>query len=315
VIDSLETCLYRNHKVLSIKKISLVRFVYWFIQPLVFFVYWKYGRDTDVYVELFDSDNSYLEPLWLFLSKFLGLFPQLTPEDKAGTMVFILCLAGFLLVQTAARYRCGLTRYILILLLIFSYEISFVGGALRQGISVLFISAYLLGGATWIYILGILSHWSGSVYLLLRSRLYPVFALTALVAVYVGYSELAYMENALGRVESYVERVQDLEIYTLVALSLNKVLHVLMVIYNHKRLKLLLGMPILCGVYFAPFMQIVVLWGTKSELIFQRAGMIFDPFIIVASIVMLAKGTRYTPWVLGGLVVSKFSARLVGVLT
>lgn len=297
---------------IRIQKADLVLWLYWLMQPALLSLFWTVGRDTETYLDLLDSEGSYLEPFWFVVSTGLAFVGLGDVELRAFAMLMTLSIAGFLVVRWVKRNGVIHTSGgLLILAFILSYQVSFVTGALRQGISVLFVSAFLLGGAKWSFWAGVLTHWSGVAYLALRARLYPLLAAVALVILYAGYQEPAYIASAASRTELYVDMLQDLSTTEVLLLTANKALHIFFIVFGYKRLRSHLPGHVLVGVYFAPLLQLAILWATRSELIFHRAGMILDPFVIVATIVLLVRGNAFTRVSMGALVLSKFATRLL----
>lgn len=294
----------------SVKVNSLFYFAYWALQPALFYVFWNLGHDTDEYVDLFSKANSYLEPFWYVISLIFSLAHIDKPVIMAGSLVMLLSIGGFLLLKAALNTRCRTFGSLLILATILSYQISFVTGALRQGISVMYISVYLLTMATMPFIVGVMAHWSGAIYLLLKRRLYPALFIFICVGIYYGYDRAAYLESAIIRVTAYLDRMQDMDAQALIVLSLNKIIYLGLLSISYERLRERFSQSLIISIYAAVMIQLAILLISRSEVIFQRAGMIFDPFVIVGTIALAIIGNRLTAGVLFALIFLKLGARI-----
>lgn len=278
----------------------------------IFFLFKTFGRDNDEYLRLFENlDENYLEPFWFIYAQVLGALGFGSAEATlSGMAIAISGLAIVVFKKITANDR-RISSHMLLACLVLAYEISFVTGALRQGISFFGVVIFLLTSNLPFLFFAILTHWSGLVYALLSK--WASFALLALfILVLVNlYDELTFLLNAVNRLESY----QDLNAVDDSArgfgLIIPKLLTFLVFLFSYRYLILLSGSRNLTRIIVtAPLLQLLPLLFTSNMVVIDRGGMLLDPLVFIGSVFLL-KG-RHSPArsLIGLMIVAKFAARI-----
>lgn len=290
--------------------------LYALLQPLIYILMMRYGRDTGAYLDEIGGGTSYLEPSWAIFFSLLDLLGFSSAEAKLTGIFVVLALAGWALVRVGLSFCRHPVGMIGIFALVCSVEISAVGGSLRQGVASLFIAVFLFGRREYSFVGALFSHWSSVVYIALRPLL---FGLVVAIVIFYGASfiDADFIGALSARLLSYMrDESRPISLVMAISLTLNKLVVLSVFVFNMNKLRLLKG-GVVFRLFFlvAPVIQILLLNFSGSELIFHRVGMIMDPFLNVFTMLILARGGWVSCSILMLLVTSKFLSRFVLLLS
>jgi hypothetical protein len=297
---------------LKLKTKYLYYLIFWLFQPYIFIIFFKYGHDTLAYLQMAKGiGDNYLEPFWKYLFILLGNNFIL----KINIMIFMIIFLAFLILKCVSSYLLSFFRGFFVVLLLYSWEVSFVSGSLRQGIAVLAFTLFLLTHNKLSYILSIITHWSGAVYLLFNKYIF----LILLIIIPFGIFFLINLDwqniNIFSRIIFYLQNPFAVNIKIILFIILNKLIIFILFLNNKKVLKNYFYSRII--IYFfilVPIIQVSIFLFTGSMQIFQRAGMIFSPFVIVFYILIIIYGDFKNRFIVYILILLKLLTRLLIVL-
>jgi hypothetical protein len=289
---------------------------YALLQPLIYILMMRYGRDTGSYLDEIGGGTAYLEPSWTAFFSLLDLLGFPSAEAKLTGIFIVLALAGWVLLRVGLSFCRHSVGMVGIFALVCSVEISAVGGSLRQGVASLLISVFLFRRKEYAFVGALFSHWSSVAYIALRPLL---LGLVTVVVIFYGASfmNMDFLGALTARLLSYVkDESRPISLAMAVSLTINKLIILSVFAFNMDKLKLLEGGAGLRFFFIAaPIVQILLLNFSGSELIFHRVGMIMDPFLNVFTMVIIGRGGLASCSILMLIVASKFLSRFILLLS
>jgi hypothetical protein len=276
-----------------VEKKQIWRMFFAIIQIFIAYIFTNYGRDNGEYARLFEGDGgNYLEPFWeiyLWCVRTIGVADFFDPTYG----IFLLSVvAATLFFELSIRELNNSKSMILIILSIAAYQVSLVTGALRQGVSFFFFSAYLIGFSERYLFMSVITHLSGSFYLLF-SRYAPIFIGIAVVAfVSIGVADLGFLFSALSRYEGYINSGDNINDSSLLIFASLKIATLLFFAANFQYLRRHFKSKfILYFILLAPVIQISIYIFYPIPIITDRVNLVLDPFILVGIVLLSKKPT------------------------
>jgi len=295
-------------------KVKFNYILYLFFILSQFFVielFFNHGHDTYTYMEMAKGiGESYLEISWRIIFSFFNNY-----IIRIYIMLFLLILPAFFILKNLFLMTNSRFSKFIIFFMILSYEISGVSGALRQEIIVLFFALYLISYNYFYYFLSIIFHWIGILYIFFNKYYKIIFIILFILSTYmvfVFYQDIVNL-NFYSRIVFYLSNPFKFNFFLLVSIIVYKFIIFLLFFYNKKLLNYLKINKIKFIRYFfvfSPLLQILIFLITKSPQIFQRLGMVFDPFIIIFMGLIIIFGNKYSKVLVSLLIIIKFAMRL-----
>ena len=300
---------------------AIVLAIFIALQPLLFMLFQQYGHDNEEYLRFFeirDDGPSYLEPLWLAYATAMNWLGFSSAESMlAGMACAMSLLAGYLLFRMQAGVKHPL-RLALLLGLLLSYQVSALGGALRQGVSLFLICIFLVTWRMPALLLSASAHWSGMFYLpLLFRRITTAVAFMILAAASLTYfllqsrTDIAFLGLLMNRLESYINIEGTAEAGRLLGLILVKAALGAILLSNRKIVlstaaNRQVGMLIIA----APFLQLLLAL-SNNMVVVDRGGMLLDPFVLVGTAILIRQSSAWWLVMISALILQKLATRLL----
>lgn len=300
-----------------IKKSLIIKILFFLCQFIIYRFLIDFGRDTDEYIRMAKGIGSqYLEGFWQVLYTILEYIIN-SWQIKFFSMFFFLVLGSYLLLNQMLKMSNNLFIMLIFFLFVLSIQISSVGGALRQGICIVFFTTYLLTSNKIVYLLSIFTHWSGTVYILLNKYIRYLVIILAIIGIFYisTFSDDPYIKALTLRIKLYLSNPFSFDFITIYVI-INKVLLFVIFIANIKVLRNYdmaeEFFHIKFMVLFSPFLQLMIFLMTNSHQILQRGGMILDPFNNVATVYIIIYGGIKSKIIMILLLILKLFTRLSG---
>lgn len=287
------------------------------LQMVVVVIFYQYGRDNDEYKKLFAKENGeYLEPFWKL---YKSLFAAIGIDDAnvllAG-MIALLCLLAFLFFLRATRNIKLNSSYLLIILIIFSYQVSMVTGALRQGLSFFAFAIFLLS-RRYAFLWGaILLHWTGVVYTAFSRHTLVIASALAAAVVYTHFDDISYLVRLSDRLGGYLGISHLLSTAAIIGLTTGKLVTFGLLVLNRHHLSKIYASTYLTWMTCAsPIIQSLLLIAVPNPVFTDRANMVFDPFVLVGLVLVSRRITSVNVLLLLIIITPKLVSRLFVAVT
>jgi hypothetical protein len=290
------------------------------LQPLMLFLFDRYGHDNQTYLRFFDvldEGPSYLEPLWLGYAaamSWLGL------DSAESLLAGMACVMSVLIVYLLYKVQAGVkhpVRVALLLALLLSYQVSALGGALRQGVSFFLVCIFLVTSRTPALLLSAGAHWSGIFYLpLLFRRATTAIVFAVLAAASLAYFlfqsqvDIGFVGQLLIRLEGYTDIDSTAETGRLLGVMLAKASLGAVFLGNRTTILAATNRQVGILILAAPFLQLSLALSNNMVLV-DRGGMILDPFVLVGMVVLIKRSSSWSLALISALILQKLATRIL----
>ncbi|WP_019603194.1 hypothetical protein [Teredinibacter turnerae] len=304
--------------IVSYRFLSLAFF--WLCQPLIYYIFIEYGRDTPIYLEMAKGIGvSYLEPFWQVIFYFLGVLKG-SYWINFIFMYSMLLFGSYAFLTKAMGYCRGGFGYLVTSFLLISIQLAVVGGAFRQGIVIFIFSYFLLSANRVAWLVSIIAHWSGIVYSIFYARAKYFFPLLV-AGLFVGSTLLVLVGEELSTIRRLIFYLSDpfeTSPNAMYGVVITKIVVFILFCFNARLLpyfSLAKSWSVMHAVYvFSPVIQVIPFLLTGSQQVLHRFGMIFDPFVIVFFVLIASHAGVFSRLIVLSLVLVKLASRVVTVL-
>ncbi len=303
----------RKGKNLGTKLGSLHYILFFISQIYIIYLFINFGRDNEEYNRLLiEGGVDYLEPFWQFYAYLFNLLKIYVSIDPSYGLLFILLISSFFCYKKAVN---GINKNFVIVIIIaaiFSYQISLVTGALRQGISFFLFLLYIIDRSKKYLFLSVATHWSGIFYLVFL-RLTKKIIIAILVSLLtLSLLNLSFIASLIYRLNNYIELERVSNYPFIVGLIIIKFITAYIFFKNKIFLLRKINSNFLVNsIIFSPFIQLIIYFMIPSPVITDRANLILDPFILSGYILVANEVNFFTRFILVILIAIKISLRLI----